>query len=162
MVKINFALKALVLLVFVFSGSVFAISCAQDAYRKSCANCPFDNETGKMDTACYKNYQSGGTGCVASSFPIAAMQYSKGNCSGIDACAEMLTACKAGYTLDNDKMDCEGQGVPSCFADADKCVENAAKACEGNPLAALPDTKMCPVGLILMAGLLFAAFAIRS
>jgi hypothetical protein len=143
--KIGFVMKTILVLSFVFAGSVFAATCAADAYRKSCASCQFDNKTGKMDTECYKGYQSGGTSCVATSYPIAAGLYAQGKCPGIDACASEMTSCKSQYASGNDKADCAEGSVGVCFAAADECVKKAVIKCE-NPQGGCP----APSGLIML------------
>jgi hypothetical protein len=89
----NLILKTIFALALVFSGSAFAAaSCAADAYTKSCASCPFDNETGKMDQSCYQGYQAGGTGCVSTSYPMAAGLYAQGKCQSVHKIPAMVAA----------------------------------------------------------------------
>jgi hypothetical protein len=156
MAKLGLALKALAILAFFFFGASFAASCAADAYAKSCASCPFDNKTGKMDQSCYKGYQNSGTACVSTSYPVTAGLYAQGKCPEIDACASELSSCKSQYASGNDKADCAEGSVSTCFSAADACVRKAVAKCE--------DIKPCPgqTGLImLLAGAILIAGFIR-
>jgi hypothetical protein len=157
MVNTKLFLNMALLLGLVFTGSAFAVaSCAENAYQNACANCPFDNETGKMDQSCYKDYQGRGTACVAANYVVASVMHSEGKCGEIDRCAEKLTECKAQASSGNDKADCGPGQVAKCFASADMCVYNASEACT-------KQEPLCPMltGIIMLVvgGALLAGFA---
>jgi hypothetical protein len=141
-----------------FSGVAFAgMTCAVDAYRNSCASCPFD-EKGKMNQTCYSEKKSAGIGCVSAAHIIASTAYAQGKCPGIDACASQLTACQSQVTTGNDKENCNEGSMGMCFATSDICVDRAALDCGERP----PECK-APTGLILLvAGLAFVGFARKS
>lgn len=109
------------------SGMAFA-GCASDAYRKACASCSFD-DNGRIDSSCQQGYQSSGTACVSTSYPIMSAQYAQGKCPGVDACASELRSCTAQYSSGNDKADCQEGSVGVCYAAADQCVKSAAIKC---------------------------------
>ncbi|MEW6722180.1 MAG: hypothetical protein AB1324_02880 [Candidatus Micrarchaeota archaeon] len=111
----------------VLSGVVSA-GCALDAYNKACASCQFDSN-GKIDKDCQQGYQSSGTACVSTSYPIMAGKYAAGECPQVDACAEELRSCTAQYSSGNDKADCQEGSVSVCYSAADACVRSAARAC---------------------------------
>jgi len=102
--------------------------CAQDSYRKACASCPFD-ENGKIDKSCQSGYQSSGTACVSTSYPIMSAAYTAGKCPQVDSCAAELSSCTAQYSSGNDKADCQEGSTAVCYAAADQCVRSAARAC---------------------------------
>jgi len=104
--------------------------CAEDAYRKACTSCTFD-ANGKIDQSCQNGYQSSGTACVSTSYPIMSGQYAAGKCPQVDACAEELRSCTAQYSSGNDKADCQEGSVGTCYAVADICVNKAAAKCGG-------------------------------
>jgi hypothetical protein len=99
-----------------------------------------------------KGYQSGGTSCVATSYPIAASKYAKGECAAIDDCASELRSCTGQYSSGNDSADCAEGSVAVCYAAADQCTRSAAVKCG-------EVTTQCPgTGLILLSvglGLVF-------
>lgn len=137
-------------------GTPFAATCSADSYSKACASCPFDGQ-GKMDQPCYQGFQAGGTACVASSYPLAAAKYAKGECPEIDACASELSSCKSQYSTGDDKADCNEGSTSVCFSAADQCVQKAVAKCEG--VQACP----APTGLILLVlGGAFLAGYIRK
>lgn len=117
-----------ILLGIFFAVSLVSAGCASEAYAKSCANCQFD-ASGKMDQSCYQGYQASGTGCLATTYPVANAKYVAGNCPGIDSCIEDLNACKAQYASGDDRADCAEGSVGVCFAAADSCVKSAAMKC---------------------------------
>lgn len=119
--------------------------CASEAYSKSCASCPFD-ENGKMDQSCSSGYKSSGTACVSTSYPIMAAKYANGECPEVDACAAELSSCQAQYESGDDRTDCQEGSVSVCYASADACVKQAAIKCG-------EIEKQCPgsgAGLILL------------
>jgi len=113
--------------VILLAGLAFA-GCASDAYTKTCASCPFD-ENGKVDSSCKSGYQSSGTACVSTSYPIMSAQYAQGKCPAVDACADELHSCTAQYSTGNDKADCVEGSASACYAAADICVSKAARGC---------------------------------
>jgi len=117
----------LLLTVLLFAGAAFA-GCASDAYRKACASCQFDTG-GKIDSSCQGGYQSSGTACVSTSYPIMAAKYAKGECPAVDACAAELRSCTAQYSSGNDKADCAEGSLAVCYSAADECVKSAAVKC---------------------------------
>lgn len=138
----------------VFSGSAFAMTCAAEAYARSCGSCSF-GDNGKIDQQCYQEKRSAGIACVSASHAIATAAYAQGKCPGIDACAEQLRACQAQYSSGNDKADCAEGSVSVCFSASDACVDKAALECGEKP----PEC-MGSAGLImLIVGLAFVGFA---
>jgi hypothetical protein len=131
------------------AGLAFA-GCASDAYSKTCGSCPFD-QNGKVDQSCKSGYQSAGTTCVSTSYPIMAAKYAKGECPAVDACADELRACTAEYSTGNDKQDCLEGSTSVCYGAADACTSRAARQC-GEIEAPCPGSS---AGLILLAGAAF-------
>ena len=123
-VRIFSLIAGLVLL----SSLSFAAGCAQSAYQKACASCSFD-ENGKIDKSCQQGYQSSGTSCVSTSYPIMSAKYAGGECPQVDACADELRTCTVQYSSGNDKADCQEGSVSICYAAADQCVKQAAVKC---------------------------------
>ena len=120
--------KAILLLtILLFANAGFA-GCASDAYHKACASCQFD-AGGKIDSSCQGGYQSSGTACVSTSYPIMSAKYAKGECSEVDACAAELRSCTAQYSSGDDKADCSEGSVSVCYSAADQCVKSAAVKC---------------------------------
>jgi len=109
------------------AGAVFA-GCASEAYQKACASCSFD-ANGKIDDSCRQGYQSSGTTCTSTSYPIMSAQYAQGKCPQVDACAEELHTCTAQYSSGDDRADCQEGSVAVCYSAADACTRSAAKAC---------------------------------
>ncbi|MFH0884652.1 MAG: hypothetical protein V1861_03000 [Candidatus Micrarchaeota archaeon] len=109
------------------SGAAFA-GCAAEAYSKTCGSCSFD-ENGKVDQSCKDGYQSSGTTCVTTKYPIMTVKYAEGKCPAVDSCAEELRSCTAQYSSGNDKEDCQEGSVGICYAAADECVKKAAITC---------------------------------
>ncbi|MCI0504008.1 hypothetical protein L0Y65_04820 [Candidatus Micrarchaeota archaeon] len=132
------------------AGWAFA-GCASDAYSKTCASCPFD-ENGKVDQSCKSGYQSSGTTCVSTSYPIMSAQYAQGKCPAVDGCADELRSCTAQYSSGNDKEDCMEGSASVCYSAADQCVKRAAISCG-------EIEKPCPGSaatfILLFAGLAF-------
>jgi len=123
--------------------------CAQDAYNKACNSCSFD-ANGKIDKSCQGGYQSSGTTCVSTSYPIMAGQYASGKCPQVDACAAELQSCTSQYGSGNDKNDCQEGSMAVCYGAADECVKQAATKCG-------EIEKQCP-GSSAAFVLLFAGF----
>jgi len=141
-----------------FSGAAFAgMSCAADAYARSCAGCTFD-ENGKIDQKCYQEKRSAGIGCVGASHAIASAAYAQGKCPGIDACADQLRSCQAQYASGNDKADCAEGSVAVCFSASDHCVDSASLECGEKP----PECKAPAAMIMLVASLVFAAGFVRK
>jgi hypothetical protein len=133
------------------------MTCAADAYARSCAGCSF-GENGKIDQQCYQEKKNAGIACVSASHAIATAAYAQGKCPGIDACAEELRACQAQYGTGNDKADCAEGSASTCFAASDRCVDKAALECGEKP----PECA-APAGLImLVVGMAFVGFARRG
>jgi len=157
MAKTTLALGALLALL-VLSGSAFAMTCAADAYSRSCAGCSFDSN-GKIDQKCYQEKKSAGIACVSSSHAIASAAYAAGKCPGIDACASELQSCQAQYSSGNDKADCAEGSVSVCFSASDHCVDRAAAECGEKP----PSCTGAPALIMLVfAGIGFVGFARRG
>jgi hypothetical protein len=128
-----FAVLALIALV-----SVSSAGCAATAYQQACRMCNFDAQ-GKMNQTCFQGYQTSGTACVSTSYPVAAAKYAAGQCPEIDKCTNTLQTCKASVTSGNDSQDCQEGLVAQCFQDADKCMAGAAVDCgDKNPCASAP------------------------
>ena len=143
---------SLIALVMLFSLS-FA-DCAKNAYLDTCMNCPFD-EYGKVDKACADRYQSSGTACVSSSYPIMSAKYAAGGCPAVDVCAAELQSCTAQSSSGNDKEDCGHGKVIDCYVAADNCVSRAAALC-GAPVPPGIDCHLIPLAaLLVLAGSLF-------
>jgi len=111
----------------ILSGASFA-GCAYDAYVKACSACTFD-EKGRIDKSCQGGYQSSGTACVSTSFPIMSAAYTAGKCPQVDECAAELRSCTAQYVSGNDKADCQEGSVGVCYSAADACTSAAARSC---------------------------------
>jgi len=138
-----------------FSGAAFAgMSCAADAYARSCSGCPFD-ANGKIDQKCYQEKKSAGIACVSTSHAIASAAYAAGKCPGIDACASELQSCQSSYASGNDKADCAEGSVSVCFSASDQCVDKAALECGEKP----PSCTGAPALIMLVVGLAFVGFA---
>jgi hypothetical protein len=120
------ALFALVLLA-TLAGAAYA-GCALDAYNKACSGCSFD-ANGMVDKSCQQGYQSAGTACVSSSYPIMSGKYASGQCPQVDACASELRACTAQFSSGSDKENCQEGSVSVCYSSADECVKQAAIKC---------------------------------
>ncbi len=118
---------SIVFLLLLIFGLVSAAGCAESAYRKACASCPFD-ANGKMDKNCYDSYQQSGISCIAQVYPIATAKHAAGQCPQIDRCAEELRSCLNIYSEYTDKEKCE-IGTAQCFSEADSCVFYAAADC---------------------------------
>lgn len=118
---------SIVFLLLLIFGLVNAASCAENAYRKACAACPFD-ANGKMDKNCYDSYQQSGISCIARVYPIATAKHAAGQCPQLDKCAEKLRECLNIYSEYTDKEKCE-IGTAQCFSDVDRCVLYAAADC---------------------------------
>ena len=145
--------KTLVLLLFgLLIGASFAASCARDAYKKSCASCPFD-ANGKMDRSCSDGYKQSGIACTSASYPIMSTKYAAGQCPQVDACASELQACVAQYSTGDDRADCEEGAMELCYFSADQCTKNAAVACGE------VEERCGPPSFILMGVLALAVFA---
>jgi hypothetical protein len=114
------------ILLVLISGS-FA-GCASEAYAKTCASCGFDKD-GKVDQSCSKGYQTSGTACVSTSYPIMAGKYATGQCPQVDECAAELSSCNAQMSTGDDKADCAEGSKASCYAAADVCTRSAAVKC---------------------------------
>jgi len=111
-----------------FLAGLLHAGCAQDAYSKACASCSFD-ASGKIDKSCQQGYQSSGTACVSSKYPIMAGKYAAGQCPQVDACADELRSCTAQYSTGDDKADCQEGSVAVCYSAADQCTKQAAIKC---------------------------------
>lgn len=109
------------------AGLAFA-GCASEAYQKACASCSFD-ANGKIDSSCQSGYQSSGTACVSTSYPIMSAQYAQGKCPQVDACADELRSCTSQYSTGDDRADCQEGSVGVCYSAADACTKRAAIAC---------------------------------
>jgi hypothetical protein len=142
----------IVVVVSALAGAAFA-GCASESYGKACASCSFD-ENGKIDQSCKDGYQSSGTTCMTTSYPIMSAKYAQGNCSQVDDCTAELKSCIAQYSSGNDKADCQEGSVSVCYASADACMSSAARQCG-------EIEKQCPgssAGFILLfAGLGFVS-----
>lgn len=121
--------------------------CATRAYLNACKQCPFD-ASGKMEGKCYDNIQGSGISCVSAAHPKAAAMYALGQCKAVDTCIQRLEACKGKMSVGNDKKDCAGYVVSSCFSEADDCMASAERSCEKTPV----QTNKCviPIGLALL------------
>jgi len=157
MAKTTLALGALLALL-VLSGSAFAMTCAADAYSRSCAGCGFD-ANGKMNQTCYQEKKAAGIACVGGAHAIASAAYAAGKCPGIDACAAELSACQAQYASGNDKADCAEGSVSVCFSASDHCVDRAAAECGEKPPAC---TGAPALIMLAFAGIAFVGFARRG
>ena len=118
----------LVAIISVVLGSLSFAGSASDAYRKACSSCSFD-ANGMIDSSCQSGYQSSGTACVSTSYPIMSAKYAKGECSAVDACASELRSCTAQYSGGSDKENCQEGSVGVCYSAADACVKSAAIKC---------------------------------
>ncbi|MBI5046866.1 hypothetical protein HZC07_04000 [Candidatus Micrarchaeota archaeon] len=147
------------LVFFLFLATVAsAATCAQKSYLSSCTKCTFDS-TGKMNQACYQKYQDSGVACLFASYPIESVQYKLGSCPAIDVCVDRLNECKAVYSENSDKFDCEVNSIGPCFARADSCVARAVKNCSGTPSGDVsnvaPDPSLCDgflLGIMALVG----------
>ena len=110
------------------SGTLFAISCGEDAYGKSCSQCAFD-QSGRMDRGCYQRFENEGVACTAASDVVAATKYKEGKCEPVARCVRELEACKASASTGNDSLDCRVGSVSNCFEEADECFELASDQC---------------------------------
>lgn len=132
------------------AGASFA-GCATESYQKACASCQFD-ANGKIDKSCQSGYQSSGTACVSTSYPVMAAKYAEGKCPQVDDCASELRSCTAQYSTGDDKADCAEGSVAVCYSAADVCTNSAAAKCSDieNPCKA-----PAAVLVMLFAGLAF-------
>lgn len=133
-------------------GASFAVSCAVDAYRKTCASCPFD-ANGKVDRSCSDGYKQSGIACTSAAYPIMSTKYAAGKCPQVDACAEQLQSCVAQVSTGDDRADCQEGSVMACYSAADSCTKRAALACGEIEKECGPPTGM------LLAVLALAGFA---
>ncbi len=138
---------------------VSAATCAEKSYDTSCKKCSFENQTGKMDQACYEGYQNRGIACLFAAYPAESIKYKMGDCPAIQACVDKLQGCKALYTTGNDKYDCSVETIDHCFIRGDACVADAVKHCDKPspetvadeaPPASWCDGFMFPLGLAFM------------
>ena len=121
--------KMLVLALFgLLIGASFAVSCAADAYRKTCASCSFD-ANGRVDQSCSSGYKNSGISCTSTSYPIMSGKYAAGECPQVDACASELQSCVAQYSSGDDRADCNEGSLAVCYSAADSCTKSAAVAC---------------------------------
>jgi len=121
--------KMLVLMLFgLLIGASFAVSCAADAYRKSCSQCSFD-ANGKMERSCSDGFKQSGIACTSTAYPIMSAKYAAGQCAQVDDCASELQSCVAQYATGDERADCAEGSVAICYAAADECTRSAARAC---------------------------------
>jgi hypothetical protein len=132
-------------------------SCSADSFRNACNSCQFD-ANGKMNEACWKDYQEKGKACIAKEYPITAGMYSQGNCPEIDQCANKLKACIAAAPTLSDKEDCSNTEVKDCYWYADQCVKEAEYKC--NPLDI--DRSVCSPAVVLLSLVVFGGMLTSS
>ncbi|MFH1094851.1 MAG: hypothetical protein V1728_01395 [Candidatus Micrarchaeota archaeon] len=124
-------------------------TCALDAYRNACKQCSFD-ASGKMNKSCYDRFQTEGIGCAATAHPKAGMMYAAQQCPAVDQCINILKSCKNSASSGNDSYDCGMLVVPTCFAEADVCMDRAEISCEEK--VKQPNLCVLPTGLAILAG----------
>lgn len=146
----NVKIFSLILGIIAVAGTA-AAGCASEAYCNACASCSFD-ENGRIDESCQQGLQSSGTACVSASYPIMSVEYARGKCPEVDACADELRTCTAQYSSGDDKADCQEGSVGVCYSAADACVRSAAVKC-GEIVTQCPGTGA--TFALLFAGLAF-------
>lgn len=118
-----------IILIFMISGAAnAAATCASGPFQKSCNVCTFD-ANGKMNEACWKQYESEGQTCLATSYPMMALKYQLSGCEQLDTCVQRLSACKEVWKSGSDAVDCKSVGMINCFKTADICAERANAVC---------------------------------
>ncbi len=103
-------------------------TCASEPFLKACNACTFD-ANGKMNEACWKQYESQGQTCLGTSYPMMALKYQFSGCEQLDTCVQRLGACKEVWKSGSDAVDCKSVGMINCFKTADICAERANAVC---------------------------------